>query len=185
MRDPDSRAGNKLIRLPRWLTSEHPFPWLFPASAMLIVFGLYPVLYSLWLSMFKRNPATRIETFRPSWNWSKVFADDRVIDAVSVTLTYTLSRWRFSWCWVWGSRYCLIPTEKALVCWGLWWFCRLWCHRRSQEWCSCWCMTVLSAWLVICSMVWACCLQARLFWLVEPLHYGGSVSYTHLRAHET
>ncbi len=90
MRDHDSKADAKLIRLPRWLTSEHPFPWLFPASAMLIIFGLYPVLYSLWLSMFKRNPATRIETFRPSWNWSKVFADDRVIDAVSVTLTYTL-----------------------------------------------------------------------------------------------
>ena len=74
--------------LPRWLTSEHPLPWLFPVTALLIVFGLYPVLYSLWLSFFKRNPATRLEKFMPSWNWKKLLADDRVWDAVQVTFTY-------------------------------------------------------------------------------------------------
>ncbi len=77
------------FRLPAWFSSEHPFPWLFPATAMLVVFGLYPVLYSLWLSFFKRNPATRIETFNPLWNWTKVFYDQRVLDAVLVTFTYT------------------------------------------------------------------------------------------------
>lgn len=56
---------------------------------MLVVFGLYPVLYSFWLSLFKRNPATRIEKFDPLWNWTKVFLDQRVIDAVLVTFTYT------------------------------------------------------------------------------------------------
>ncbi len=74
--------------LPRWLTSEHPFPWLLPVTSLLIVFGLYPVLYSLWLSFFKRNPATRKEKFLPSWNWNKLIEDDRVWDAVQVTLTY-------------------------------------------------------------------------------------------------
>ncbi len=74
--------------LPNWLTSEHPLPWLFPVTSLLLVFGLYPVLYSLWLSFFKRNPATRIEKFEPSWNWSKLLADDRVWDAVQVTFTY-------------------------------------------------------------------------------------------------
>jgi len=74
--------------LPRWLTSEHPLPWLFPVTSLLIVFGLYPVLYSLWLSFFKRNPATRKETFLPSWNWNKLISDDRVWDAVEITLTY-------------------------------------------------------------------------------------------------
>lgn len=76
--------------LPRWLTSEHPLPWLFPVTSLLIVFGLYPVLYSLWLSFYKRNPATRKETFLPSWNWNKLIADDRVWDAVQITLTYAL-----------------------------------------------------------------------------------------------
>ena len=65
-------------------------PWLFPVTSLLIVFGLYPVLYSLWLSFFKRNPATRKEKFLPSWNWEKLLADERVWDAVQITFTYTL-----------------------------------------------------------------------------------------------
>lgn len=76
--------------LPRWLTSEHPMPWLFPVTSLLIVFGLYPVLYSLWLSFYKRNPATRKEKFMPSWNWEKLIGDDRVWDAVQITFTYAL-----------------------------------------------------------------------------------------------
>ena len=74
--------------LPRWPSSEHPFPWLFPVTSILIVFGLYPVLYSLWLSFYKRNPALRTEKFLPSWNWNKLLSDDRVWDAVQVTFTY-------------------------------------------------------------------------------------------------
>lgn len=85
MRDPNKRS-----LLPRWLTSEQPLPWLFPVTSLLIVFGLYPVLYSLWLSFFKRNPATRKEKFEPSWNWEKLIADERVWDAVQITFTYTL-----------------------------------------------------------------------------------------------
>ncbi len=81
---------NKRQLLPRWLTSEHPLPWLFPVTSLLIVFGLYPVLYSLWLSFYKRNPATRKEKFMPSWNWEKLFADDRVWDAVQITFTYAV-----------------------------------------------------------------------------------------------
>lgn len=80
----------KSALLPRWLTSEHPLPWLFPVTSLLVVFGLYPVLYSLWLSFFKRNPATRKETFLPSWNWNKLISDERVWDAVQITLTYAL-----------------------------------------------------------------------------------------------
>jgi len=76
--------------LPKWLTSEHPLPWLFPVTSLLIVFGLYPVLYSLWLSFYKRNPATRKEKFLPSWNWEKLVTDDRVLDAVQITFTYAL-----------------------------------------------------------------------------------------------
>lgn len=83
------KAAGGGLRLPRWLTSEHPLPWLFPSVALLLVFGLYPILYSLWLTFFKRNPATRVEKFDPAWNWSKLWADDRVWDALQVTLTYT------------------------------------------------------------------------------------------------
>lgn len=82
-------AKTSIVRLPRWMTSEHPLPWLFPASAVLIVFGLYPILYSLWLSLQKRNPVLRTSVFDPSWNWSKVFLDSRAIDAIATTFTYT------------------------------------------------------------------------------------------------
>ena len=84
-----SMTRKSLLRLPRWLTSEHPLPWLFPSVAILLVFGLYPVLYSIFLTFYKRNPATRIEKFQPSWNWLKLFQDERVWDALQVTLTYT------------------------------------------------------------------------------------------------
>lgn len=74
---------------PSFLTSEHPFPWLAPITAMLLVFGVYPLLYALWLSLHKRNPVTRANTWDPLWNWSKIFADERVWGAVSTTFIYT------------------------------------------------------------------------------------------------
>lgn len=79
----------RVAKMKTWMTSDHPLPWLLPATSVLIVFGLYPVLYSIWLSLFRRNPVTRENTFSPSWNWSKVFSDDRVWDALATTFTYT------------------------------------------------------------------------------------------------
>lgn len=75
---------------PRFLTSEHPFPWLAPISAMLIAFGVYPLLYAFVLSLYKRNPVTRANVFNPSWNWEKMVADERVWGAVGHTYLYTL-----------------------------------------------------------------------------------------------
>jgi multiple sugar transport system permease protein len=76
--------------LPRFLTSEHPFPWIFPATALLVVFGIYPLLYAIWLSLYRRNPATRRELFDPAWNWIKLFNDERVWGAIGHTFTYTI-----------------------------------------------------------------------------------------------
>jgi multiple sugar transport system permease protein len=73
----------------RWLTSEHPLPWLLPASALMIIFGIYPLLYALWLSLHKRNPVTRFNVFDPDYNWAKAFADPRVWDAIGRTFLYT------------------------------------------------------------------------------------------------
>jgi multiple sugar transport system permease protein len=74
--------------LPRWLTSEHPFPWLFPASALMIVLGVYPLLWAIYHSMFKRNAATRRLVWDPDANWMKAFADERVWNALLNTLVY-------------------------------------------------------------------------------------------------
>jgi multiple sugar transport system permease protein len=75
--------------LPRWLTSEHPFPWLFPASALMVVFGLYPLYKAVEMSLYKKNAATRKLIFDPDYNWTKVLFDDRVWNALYNTLFYT------------------------------------------------------------------------------------------------
>ncbi|HJT12488.1 MAG TPA: sugar ABC transporter permease [Dongiaceae bacterium] len=71
------------------LSSEHPLPWLFPVTAVLIAFGVYPLLYALWLSLHKRNPVKRISVFDPDWNWLKIFGDERVWGAIGHTYLYT------------------------------------------------------------------------------------------------
>ncbi len=75
--------------LPRWLTSEHPFPWLLPASALMIVFGIYPLAYAVWLTLERKHPVTRKLTFRPDYNWGKLIQDERVLNALFNTLIYT------------------------------------------------------------------------------------------------
>ena len=76
--------------LPRFLTSEHPFPWLAPITAVLLIFGVYPLLYALWLSLHKRNPATRISIWDPAYNWLKILGDDRMWGAIGHTYLYTI-----------------------------------------------------------------------------------------------
>lgn len=86
---PRDRPSDLPIPRWRWLTSEHPLPWLLPAAALMIIFGIYPLLYALWLSLHKRNPVTRLNVFDPDYNWVKAFGDARVWDAVATTLLYT------------------------------------------------------------------------------------------------
>jgi multiple sugar transport system permease protein len=74
---------------PRFLTSEHPLPWLLPASALMTVFGIYPLLYAVWLSMHKRHPVTRQYLFDPASNWVKMFQDERLWNAIYNTFLYT------------------------------------------------------------------------------------------------
>jgi multiple sugar transport system permease protein len=57
---------------------------------MLLIFGVYPLLYALWLSLHKRNPATRISVFDPDHNWVKILSDDRMWGAVGHTYLYTI-----------------------------------------------------------------------------------------------
>ena len=77
------------LGLPGWLTSEHPLPWLAPAGALMIVFGIYPLLYAIWLSLHKKHPVTRKFLFDPAHNWVKAFSDDRVLNALLNTFVYT------------------------------------------------------------------------------------------------
>jgi multiple sugar transport system permease protein len=75
--------------LPRWFTSEFPLPWLLPASALMVVFGIYPLVEAIITSLYKKNAATRKLVFDPLFNWNKVFHDERMWDALLNTLMYT------------------------------------------------------------------------------------------------
>ncbi len=65
-------------------------PWLLPISAMLVVFGLYPLFYSIWLSLQTRSRVTRQYEFTGFAQWAKALGDERMWNALSVTVTYTL-----------------------------------------------------------------------------------------------
>jgi multiple sugar transport system permease protein len=71
------------------MTSEHPLPWLLPASALMVIFGLYPLLYAIWLSLQRKHPVTRKLAFSPGYNWAKIFGDERVWNALFNTFVYT------------------------------------------------------------------------------------------------
>ena len=75
--------------LPAWFTSEHPLPWLLPASVLMLVFGLFPLLWAIKESLYKRNAATRKMTFDPDYNWVKALYDERIWNALYNTLLYT------------------------------------------------------------------------------------------------
>ena len=76
--------------LPRWFTAESPLGWLLPVVVLLLVFGVYPLLYSFWLSSQERSRFTRQFEFVGFQQWIKAFSDQRTWDSFQVTLTYTL-----------------------------------------------------------------------------------------------
>ncbi len=84
------RRSGRLPWLPRWLTSDHPFPWLAPTFVMILAFGIYPLAYSVWLSLHQRNRFTRQEEFTGLANWIAAFQDVRFVDALWVTVQYTV-----------------------------------------------------------------------------------------------
>ncbi|WP_352128662.1 sugar ABC transporter permease [Mesorhizobium sp. dw_380] len=75
--------------LPRFMTAEHPFPWLAPITVMLLVFGIYPLAYSVWLSFHKRNVVSRQLDFAGFHQWARAFSDTRMWHALETTLIYT------------------------------------------------------------------------------------------------
>jgi len=71
------------------MVSDHPFPWLFPLIAILLVFAVYPLIYNIYLSFHEFVPRKRGLVFVGLDNWAKLFADSRMWGALSVTLFYT------------------------------------------------------------------------------------------------
>ncbi len=89
----DRMGSHRLVRLPwlpPFLASDHPLPWLAPLVAMLVAFGLYPLLYSAWLSLHERNRFTRQNVFVGLQQWAEALGDDRMWHALWVTVVYTV-----------------------------------------------------------------------------------------------
>jgi multiple sugar transport system permease protein len=76
--------------LPRFLTSDSPFPWLLPAAALMAVLGIFPLLYAFWLSLHRVPPGRRVMMWDPAFNWLKVLSDPNMITAIVNTFVYTL-----------------------------------------------------------------------------------------------
>lgn len=69
--------------------SDTPWPWLAPLIAMLAGLALYPLFYNIWLSFQEFDAASRGLEFVGSANWSQLFSDSRMWDAMQVTLLYS------------------------------------------------------------------------------------------------
>ncbi|MGI9489577.1 MAG: carbohydrate ABC transporter permease [Geminicoccaceae bacterium] len=83
--------GRLRTTLPAWLTGDHPLPWLAPLIAMVLAFGIYPLIYAVWLTMNQQNRFTRKIEFVGADNWLKALGDERLWGSLSVTVTYTLA----------------------------------------------------------------------------------------------
>ena len=72
----------------RFLTSDHPWLWLLPIVALLLVIGIYPLLYNIWNSFREFNPMLgRVEPV--GWeNWARLFTDARAREALGTTAVY-------------------------------------------------------------------------------------------------
>jgi multiple sugar transport system permease protein len=72
----------------RWRPSDHPLPWLLPLIAMLVVFAIYPLFYNIWLSFHEYAPFRRRLEYVGWANWAQLFADERLLGSLAVTMVY-------------------------------------------------------------------------------------------------
>ena len=78
------------LSMPRFMISEHPFPWLFPLIAMLLVFAVFPLAYNIYLSFHEFAIFKRSLVFVGWENWLKLFSDTRLANALVINITYTV-----------------------------------------------------------------------------------------------
>ena len=78
------------ISMPRFMISEHPFPWLFPLIAMLLVFAVFPLVYNIYLSFHEFVIFKRSLVYVGWDNWLKLFDDTRLNNALFINIVYTI-----------------------------------------------------------------------------------------------
>lgn len=81
------RAGAR--RWPRWLSADHPLPWLLPTVVLLLVLAIFPFFYNVWLSFHEYNLLHRGLEYVGWANWERLFSEGRTWHAFGVTVLYT------------------------------------------------------------------------------------------------
>jgi multiple sugar transport system permease protein len=72
----------------RVLSADRPLIWLLPLVVILVAFTIVPLVYNIWLSFHEYVPARRGLRYVGTANWSQLFADARMWQALSVTMIY-------------------------------------------------------------------------------------------------
>ena len=78
------------LSMPRFMISEHPFPWLLLLITMLLVFAVFPLAYNIYLSFHEFAIFKRSLVFVGWENWLKLFSDTRLFNALFINITYTV-----------------------------------------------------------------------------------------------
>lgn len=78
------------LSMPRFMISDHPFPWLAPLIAMLLVFAVFPFVYNIYLSFHEFAIFERSLVYVGWDNWAKLFNDTRLNNALFINITYTV-----------------------------------------------------------------------------------------------
>lgn len=81
--------SSRALKAPRFMISDHPWPWLLPLIAILAVFAIYPFFYNIYLSFHEFVPRRRSVEFVGLENWAHLFTDERMWGAFGVTMSYT------------------------------------------------------------------------------------------------
>ena len=83
------RGATEAPRRARRHLSDSPWPWLAPLIVLLAAFALFPLLYNVWLSFHEFVPRERALEYVGLANWRTLMGDERMWDALWVTLRYT------------------------------------------------------------------------------------------------
>ncbi|MFK8034310.1 MAG: carbohydrate ABC transporter permease [Hyphomicrobiales bacterium] len=70
------------------LSADRPWLWMAPLIAMLLAFTIVPLFYNIWLSFHEYSTFARDLKYVGLDNWSKLLEDERMWDALGVTLFY-------------------------------------------------------------------------------------------------
>lgn len=72
------------------MMSDHPFPWMAPLLAMLLVFAVFPLGYNIYLSFHEFVIFKRSLVYVGWENWVQLFNDSRLNTALYINTLYTI-----------------------------------------------------------------------------------------------